>query len=61
MINSYLDSSCSFNEVFSIVVMFFHPCRNCEDVWVEDDVIGVEVHFRDQQIVRACTDFYFVF
>lgn len=61
MINSYLDSSCSFNEVFSIVIMFFHSCRNCEDVWVEDDVVRVEVHFRDQQIVWACTDFYLVF
>ena len=45
---SYLDSSCSFNEIFSVVIMFFHSCRNSEDVWVEDDVVRVEVHFRDQ-------------
>ena len=60
MIKSYFDSSCSFNEVFSIVVMFFHSCRNSEDVWVEDDVVRVEVHFGDKQIVGACTDFYLV-
>jgi len=45
MINPYLDSPRSFNEVFSIVVVFFHPCCNGEDVWVKDDVVRVEVHF----------------
>lgn len=51
MINFYFNNFCSFNEVFFIVVMFFYFCRNCEDVWVEDDVVRVEVYFGDQQIV----------
>lgn len=47
MINFYFNNFCSFNEVFFIVVMFFYFCRNCEDVWVEDDVVRVEVYFGD--------------
>ena len=61
MINSYLDGSCGFNEILSIVIVFFHSCGYCENVWVEDDVIVVEIYFGYQQVVRTCTNSYLVF
>lgn len=60
-INSDLDGSCCLDEVFSIVVVFLHSSGHCENVWIKDDVIGVEINFGHKQVVRTCADFNFVF
>lgn len=60
-INSNLNGSCCLDEVFSIVVVFLHSSGHCENVWIKDDVIGVEINFGHKQVVRTCADFNLVF
>ena len=55
-----LDGPGRFNKVLSVVVVFFHPCCHCENIWVKDDVVGVEIYFGYQQVVRTSADFYLV-
>lgn len=49
--NTNLDASCGLHEVDGIRVVLFYTCANRKDIGVEDDVIGVEANFTDEEIV----------
>ena len=39
--------------------MFFDTRSYGEDVWIKDDVVGVEIDLVDEQIVASLADFNF--
>lgn len=55
----YLDKFDGSDEVDGILIVFLHACTNSEDVGIKDDVIGVESHFADQQLVGPRADLQF--
>ena len=44
----YFDQSSSFNEIDTIFVVLFHACSNRQNVWVKNDVDGIESNFFSQ-------------
>lgn len=51
----YLDGPGGLNVCDAISVVFLHPSGNGENVWVKDDVIGVEAHLLHQEVVGPST------
>ena len=39
-------------EVNAVVVVLRHTRCNCQDIWIEDDVVAVEPDHVDQDVVR---------
>ena len=56
MRQAFLDPAGCFDEVDSVVVMFRDSGGDGQDVRVEDDVLGREVHLVDEDTVGAFTD-----
>ena len=53
-----LDLARRLDEVHSIVVVLRQTGTNCEDVGVEDDVLGIEAYLLDQNLVGTSADAY---
>src|SRR5690606_7540856 len=51
-----LDELDSFDEIDGVRVVLFDARGDGEDVWIEDDVFGIELEFLDQQFVGALAD-----
>ena len=56
---AYLNNLGSFKKCDAVVIMFRHACCYGENVRVEDDVMAIEAHLLDQQVVRTGTDLNF--
>ena len=55
-----LDLCSGVDEVHSVVVVLCHASADCEDVGVEDDVLGVKAHLLHQDLEGPCADAHLV-
>lgn len=55
----YLDDFRGFDKGDPVAVVLCHACCYGEDVWVEDDVMAVEAHFINKDVVRSGADLHF--
>lgn len=44
------------DEVDGVHAVLVHACADGQDVWVKDDVIGVEARLTDQEVISTRTD-----
>lgn len=59
MLSLYLNKFSGRDEADCILVVFLHACTNGQDVGVKDDVVWVESHFVDQQLVGTSANLHF--
>lgn len=59
MLSLYLDKFSGRDEADCILVVFLHACTNGQDVGVKDDVVWVESHLVDQQLVGTSANLHF--